>query len=505
MTDLGVLQFYYTRTLPDRAVAIAEIQSRPYTGADLIDIVNWTKSSGSLAVTAYSTSQVYDAKTLGTVISVSGSQTYFIENQFFELSSKIGLDGTVYFFKHRLPALINNVQITDSLGQAVNDGFLVDTGWVYHNFENSPYFISFHDGFRINSMLMQSTPVIRRAKQAATDTFAFSGSGFLVVDSPTTKYLRFRQSNGYQILPPYGVPPNDPWYPRIRFHLRPVAKEWSRQNFYPYSPYQLATWVPGKVLSSNLIEFERKNIFFDETTGQFPDILVYDEKYQLKYALDGVPATARLTQTKGYLFPWKRHQIRDLDPHNARVSVAVELLPTDVVFGFYAYREPDLVYRDCDLNPYTNPMIRNSVVQFFYKTRTGTDLLKNVYHEILGPDGNLFYTSDPDTSNGTKTYFGTLVVGFSVGLGTFTVTDRRVKGGGLSPLNGNPSLLENMWDSAYWDGKPYPLGGSMVILLPASLLDSFSRQEIVSRITSVVPLGTLSVIRYVSAAGEEFS
>jgi hypothetical protein len=34
-----------------------------------------------------------------------------------------------------------------------------------------------------------------------------------------------------------------------------------------------------------------------------------------------------------------------------------------------------------------------------------------------------------------------------------------------------------MWDLGYWDGKPYPLGGSAVIHLPLSVLERFTREE----------------------------
>ena len=502
MTDLGCVHFYYTKTLPDRAVPIAEVHSRPFTAADLIDVINWPQLAGSLAVTAYGSHAVFDAKTENTVISVSGDSTYFVENQFFSLSNKVDTDGTVYFFKHRIPALINDVQITDLAGNSISSGYLIDGGYVYHNFE-APCFLSFHDGFRVRSNLLQSTPVLQRANQPGPETFTFSGTGFFQVGSSNPCSIRFRQSNGYQVLPPYSVPSNDPWYPRIRFHIRPVAKEWGRQNFYPHSPYQLATWVPGNVLSKNVVEFERKPIYFDSAVGQYPDILIFDEKYNLKFALDGVPATARTNETKGFLFPWQKHRIADMDPATGRVLVSVDIEPTDQVFGFYAYNEPDVVYRDVDLNPFTNPLIRNAVVQFFYKNRDGIDLVRNLYHEVLDQSGTVLQTNDPAPTNGTKLYFAALVVGFSVGLDSFIVSDCRVRGGGIAPGYPDRSLVENMWDTGYWDGKPYPLGGGMVLFLPSSILNRFTREEVKARIGAIVPMGTLPVLRFIDANGEE--
>src|ERR1035438_2667510 len=61
----------------------------------------------------------------------------------------------------------------------------------------------------------------------------------------------------------------------------------------------------------------------------------------------------------------------------------------------------------------------------------------------------------------------------------------------------------NFFDLGYWDGKPYPVGGGLVIQLPKSLLDRMSRAEVQAKINAILPLGTLPVIRYYDNTGVE--
>jgi hypothetical protein len=89
---------------------------------------------------------------------------------------------------------------------------------------------------------------------------------------------------------------------------------------------------------------------------ELPRVLVYDKEYVLKYALAGSPG-------KGLLYNWKYHQFTAIDPFLARVQVSVSLDPTDICYGFYSYQEPDIVFTDLDVNPFTNQNVRNRIVQ----------------------------------------------------------------------------------------------------------------------------------------------
>jgi hypothetical protein len=204
----------------------------------------------------------------------------------------------------------------------------------------------------------------------------------------------------------------------VGFNINPWAPECARQLFNPQPPYLLATWVPGKVLSPPIIEFERKRVFF--AGGHYPDVLVFDKDYNLKYALAGA-------QGKGLLYNWKYHQFVAIDPLLARVQVAVSLDTTDICYGFYCYQEPDIVYTDLDVNPFTNQNVRNRIVQFYYKPHS-LDPFRTIFYQILNNDGTVFLTNDPDPGYPTGdsgVIFGSMVVGTSRGVQSFETTDIR--------------------------------------------------------------------------------
>jgi hypothetical protein len=217
--------------------------------------------------------------------------------------------------------------------------------------------------------LLQYQPVLSRdPNNAGPSSYVMTPGGILTLYSSGQYSIRFTQTNGYSLMPTYGDQPNDPWYPRIRFSLRPVAMEWGQQLFSPSQGYMLATWVPGKVLASNLVELERQPAYFDGAT--YPDLLIYDQDFNLKYALDGTPPNSRVD--KGTLFPWRRNQFISFEQAHSRCLLAVDLDPTDQVFGFYYYSERDLLFRNLDINPFTNPSLRGKVIEFYYADRSDT-------------------------------------------------------------------------------------------------------------------------------------
>jgi hypothetical protein len=245
-------------------------------------------------------------------------------------------------------------------------GYLVRNNTLYHSFGGDPYWVQYYADGILRQDLLRYRPVLSRASAATPNTYVFTPGGLLTVFSTASYWIRFTAQNGWQLLPPYNVPLNDPWYPRVRFNLRPVAREWAQQPFSPTSPYMLASWVPGKVLAANLMEFERQPAYFDG--NNFPDILVYDKDWNLKYALDGSDPTARID--KGYLFPWMRSQFVGMDEAHARVQVQVTLDPSDQPFAFYNYVEKDVVLRTLDINPFTRPEMKDKIIEFYYADRT---------------------------------------------------------------------------------------------------------------------------------------
>jgi hypothetical protein len=503
---MDVARFNYSADLPARAVAIARVAARPSRPADLVDINSTAWEPGSLVATPKPAGAAVDASALGHTVVLSGAAQYLLANQFAEITDEIDADGNPFYYRHPLPSdRIDKVSITDLVGNPVTSGYAVRGGAVLHSFDGAPYWVSYYESQVRRTRLLQYRPVLERGTKAEGRMYLRTPGGLLTVPDQDKSYrLRFTEMNGYTVLPPYTAPPNDPWYARIRFNLRPVPFEWAGQAFLPRRPYMLATWVPGKVLARNLIEFERKNIWFDPLTGQYPDILVYDRDYQVKHALDGVPPRLDRPMDKGFLFPWRTSRIVDIDPLHGRVQVNVDLETDDAVFGFYSYAEPDIVYRAIDLNPFSNPAVKDKVVFFYQKSQSEADPVRSIWYEIQDEAGNVEVTNDPAPASGTKNYFGSVAVGFSVGTDEIALEDIRVRGGGLAPEYRSIPEAAHFWDTGNLDGKPYPLGGTLVVHLPLAVLDRFTAAQVKAKVESLVPVGTLPVIRYYDAAGEEY-
>lgn len=229
--------------------------------------------------------------------------------------------------------------------------FLLANGKLYHSFDGGVYWVRYFAESRYREELVTHQPAMSRQPITRTGEapLAQPGSwgwthGVLDLPSRDEYRIRFTADNRYQILDAYTGLPNDPWYPRIRFNVNPMPPEWCRMNFAPFRPYMVATWVPGKLVASGVIEFERKRIYFDGR--KYPDILVFDANYNCKFALDGNPVGS--PETEGYLYPWAKNRIAACDALNGRVQVSAEIAADDIIYGFYFYEEPDLVYTALD-------------------------------------------------------------------------------------------------------------------------------------------------------------
>lgn len=499
----GIQEFYYTRTLPARSIEIAQVSTTPASPASLTDINNDLYLPGTLAAQGYPSGTTFTASGIGVSVAITGYTVYTVQNQFFELTDQVDANNNPLYYQHALPIGVTNVTILDLQGNTISSGFVVrslsraptPTTYVLHSFPKVPYQVRYVDaqGFLHLELLKYQNVISLDPFNATLSTYTRSTLNFTVFASVTTYYIRWYANNGYQILPPYGTTPNDPWFARIRFNLMPTPPEWATQVWTPHRPYILATWVPGTVLSNHIVQFERKPIYFKN--GVYPDVLVYDKNYVLKYALAG-------TTGHGFLFPWRLNQFVDIDVNTAELQLAVELDPTDIVFGFYSYYEPDVIYRALDINPYTNPAIRNRVIQFFVKT-DGADLLHYLYYNILNSDGSVFQTNDSSPSTGTAHIFGTILIGQATSTGDFTFIDSRTRGGGLAPQYQAIPESANFWDLGFWDGKPFPVGGAMIVYLPVTLQNIFSKDEVQQIVNSVCPMGTIPVIRYYDSNANE--
>jgi len=516
MPSDGVVNFYYSKTLPARSVAIAQVSVPVLTPAQLTDVNNTVYGAGVLEVwkstTSLSSPPDFLAPDLNIPIEISGSLTYFVGSQFFELTNVLATDETTpLFYIHQLPAGgVTNVQVLDLDGTDVTSQVELvanmDTtiNCIYHSLDGAPYRVQYAnsaDGSLIQQVLMYSRTMQQVFTGVSAGSYNIVGN-LLTLPDIGTYWFRFTQRNGYQVLPMYTYLPNIPWYPRIRFGLLPPPGEWATQLFLPAAPWLLGTYVSGKVLDLHMIEFERPEMYNGSSNP--PDILIFDQFGNIKYAL-GLPAT------KGYVYNWQAGQISSLDQTYARVDVAVELDPTDIIWGFYTYAERDVIYADFDLNPVTNSMAKNTVLVLYVEFPGGTPG-KNIYHQLFDASGNVIagQTNDPSPPTWTElvpsagTVFAQVMIGASVSEVDFTFTDARVRGGGLAlQYQGVPQAV-NFWDIGYWDGKPYPIAGAVAIYLPYSILDVLSRADVEGRVSAALPMGAMPILRYIDSNGMEW-
>lgn len=504
----NVAHFYYTETLPPRSVAIGYIRSKPSTPSDLTDINNLFPNvgalkAGRLTCTGWPIARTVDAVILNNTVELQGNKIYYMENQFFEITNVTDPNGTPLYYRHPLPQGVDDVTVFKDNNEEVTD-YVVDSGNLYHSLVNGVYWVRYYDGKTLRTDLLKFYPTMTQVVKTPTfNTYVFEHGVLYLYSDTATYYLRFTEDNGYQILSPYNVLATEPWYVRLRTNIRPVAPEWGRQLFMPFRPYMLATWVPAQIVGTNLVEFERKPILFDGK--RYPDILIFDKDYNFKYALDGTPVDS--ISKKGFLYPWRRAQVLDMDVYAGRLKLAVPLESTDQVFGFYYYKEPDVLYRDLDINPFTNPDVKDRVVEIVYHPNS-TNPFQNLYHRVLDETGQVIpeLSNVPEGEGDDPVVIGTLLVGGSVGLNEFTVEDSRTKGGGLASEHKTIPEAKDFWDLGFWDGQPFPVGGATVVYLPDSLLKpvgQFTRTEVEQVVRSVLPMGVVPVIRYYDNDGEE--
>ena len=514
MPPTGIQTFYYGKNLPARAIAIAQVTAEDVSPADLIDIVNTPYLPGSLGIWKASeglaTSPNFTAPDYNQSVTITGDVLYMVQNQFFQITNQFAADGvTPLYFYHNFGQSVSGATILNLDGSVVTPAptVLFSGNWMYHDVPSALAFqVRYVDSAgRVQISLLHYNQVMPLSTNGDTSKgYAFTGGMIELASAAVSYSIRFLVQNGYQALPPYEAPSYLPWFPRVRFSLQPPALEYPIQSFLPTRPYLLGYWIPGTVLAPNLIQFDRQGIYNDP--NHLPDIVVFDSNQEIKYAMDG--SANGEPETHGTLYPWKRNQISDVDPFTGRVAVVPTVLTTDTVYGFYSYFEPDVVYTALDVNPVTNPNIKNTVICFYY--RATSNPLQEIYHQVFndsGPIAGMTNDPNPPTWSGqtpaSGTVFAEMVVGVSFGIATFEMTDVRTRGGGLAPAYQTIPQADNFWDLGYLDGRPYPVGGALVVYLPTRILNTMTRDVVAGIVNSVLPMGTIAAIRYYDPEGNE--
>ena len=100
----GVQFFYYTSSLPARAIPIAQVSTAPESPAQFTDVNNTVYASGTLTMTMNdSPFNVFTAADLQVSIAITGDQNYTFANQFFEMTDQTYLSNVPLYYQHPLP------------------------------------------------------------------------------------------------------------------------------------------------------------------------------------------------------------------------------------------------------------------------------------------------------------------------------------------------------------------------------------------------------------------
>jgi hypothetical protein len=516
-TALGVPRFYYSNQLPVEAVAIASIRTKEVKPSDLtsvqaFDLTGTAQGPGPYTIAGVTDDSLKTASGLLEAVAFGGILLYTVRNQFFEITNVLDGAGVPQFYQHQFQIQnADNITVLDQTGRpAAAYFFNLGNRTLYHNLNDQIYWVSYFSNGYYHRELLRHLPIIIHSLSALPlpGEYVFLANGGITMPDNNFYWIRWYRDNGYSVLNPYNVPLNDPWYPRVRFNLNPVPQVWASQIFQPYAPYILASWVRSTVLGPHLIQCERPQVYFDGST--YPDVLVYDQNYKIKYALDGTAPGTKVD--KGYLFQWMKAQFICMDEANAVINVAVTLDPTDICFAFYAYVEDDYIM-PVNVNPFTNPDVKDRLVEFYYSNRiTEGDPFHNLFWRILASNGTTALdaqgnalTNDVNPDGiAPEIIFGRLASGYAVSPGDFTFTDARQRGGGLDTPYQTIEAARNFWDLGYWDGKPYPLGGAAAVYLPDTILNTLTRQQVADIVQARMAMGAMALIRYYDVTtGEE--
>jgi hypothetical protein len=498
----GIAQFCYTKDLPSDAIAIASLYSTLTTPADLVDVLN-SGTTAPLDVRLISTLDSspadFTCPDYNQPITISGSTEYKVDNQFFQLSNQLDANGNYMWYIHILPAGIS-ATILDLSGNIITDSYIIVGNNLYHDLADKPYQVEYTDAFGyIHTNILKTNLIMAPSRFTAGPTSYVLLGRQLQVGTSGNLYIQFTKPDGYLTSIPWTNQPNNPWYMRIRFPLNPYLPEYSNQVFLPSRPYLLASYVPGVIFPQNIIQFQRPNIYVNP--NQLPNILIFNSDFTIKHAIDGSqPGTQ---SNLGDQYNWQQGLIYDIDYPSATVQLSVDIGPTDIAYGFYSYVEPDYILRSIDVNPFTNPLVRNRYINFYTKS-TNPNPLINVFYQVVDPITGPISGATNDTGGGvTNLPFSTVTVGADVSPSSFTITDIRTRGGGLSPANQNDPAATSCWDLGFWDGKPYPVTGAVMIYAPASLLNTLTRTNIQASIQAVLPAGVFPVVRFYNPDGTE--
>lgn len=306
--------------------------------------------------------------------------------------------------------------------------------------------------------------------------------------------------------------------------------EFNTQSFVPYYPYKQTDETSYRV-TSRIIKTLQESIVVDDTELLYPSIIIMDKDENIKFGFTADPllvgttildSTVNFSNTRlgdstagGTLADQLSDSISSssIDKNGFIVIPAgYEIKETDIIRSIYTYEEINYQYTLFDFNPlFSSDLAKKRLAIVVRPESIGSSITETLYYLLVNEDGlviesdidftlsglndtvenlilvsGLWYDRDPTTASwstpgsldfvrectveGANNQDDMLILGDiytrnHIAPNTLILNDIRVRGGGY--LDSENST----WDSANWEGQPFPGAAALYVEVPISIID----------------------------------
>ena len=177
-------------------------------------------------------------------------------------------------------------------------------------------------------------------------------------------------------------------------------------------------------------------------------------------------------------------------------------LDLNPAFG-HTYTDPDTLEKKPTSNLYDKTI--RIYIKPEYTANKSYDIKDNKYKtKIIEGSRNthtLFHTIDEKLEAEDVELISKIYISAD-GIDQYEIQDSRSRGGGIKDwlvddLKDIHEDIKYYWDIGTWDGTVYPKSGAVIVELPETVLDNFTKAEVREKIEEHLALGIYPVIRYV--------
>lgn len=382
--------------------------------------------------------------------------------------------------------------------------------------------------FSTHLELLNNVPVYREAGPDDLDIFSElietrrtfiiteTATGFDLEISRLAKHsIRELVEARIDVLRPQAQGPLDNWFLTVtngsffttvagKGTLKYEIAEFSSQIFNPFFPFKTINQEPALKLGSTLYKLAKENVQQDATEGFEVIVEIFDGSL-LKEAFTTDSSKIGTSFAPSVLFT---DGIRSVDSRGGFVDL-VDLPATDrTVLVTYSFKEKEFEFIDIDFNPVSNTAALDEFVALYIKPQGVAGITTTLHFlRVDQDDGIILFSSEADelgagalfdavtagltysgfladfsvegdttdADNGAYLVVGEAYVGEATSHFDVSLTDIRIRGGGIKELTRAEILDKNFesiwnWDIGSWDGYPYPGAASYFVEVPCDIL-----------------------------------